>query len=171
MPDYKEISSKDFKGLEKALKAKPSILLIYAEWCGHCKMFKPTWKEFTAAHKGGKVAFYAIEDSKIKVLMQKDPELLQKLSKDGQIYYPKIVAFSKGKTVIYEGEKSIENLNDFYKKVLGEPKKKPASKSTKKPSVRGFQQTKASLNEQIHGASAKHLPHLIDQMIAKYLGL
>lgn len=33
-------------------KDRPTLVLFYADWCPHCQMFKPTWKEL--AKKMGK---------------------------------------------------------------------------------------------------------------------
>lgn len=183
---FKEVSSKDFGGLEKLLEAKPSMLLIYAEWCGHCQHFEPVWKAFAAKvakddSLKGKVQLVRIEDAVLRKLAAADVGLYKRITK-GAVYYPKLVVFSKGKPAYAHEDKDGSPLpKDLdtlvaIAKGIASPKTKAkkakaggaASKDAKRPKA------SKAINEQIHGtygASAKDLPRLIDQMIAKYLGL
>ena len=34
-----------FKNINKDNMQKPKLVLIYAEWCGHCQAMKPNWEE------------------------------------------------------------------------------------------------------------------------------
>tara|TARA_B100000282_G_scaffold291688_2_gene264291 strand:+ start:452 stop:940 length:489 start_codon:yes stop_codon:yes gene_type:complete len=34
-----------FKDIDKENMQKPKLVLIYAEWCGHCQAMKPNWEE------------------------------------------------------------------------------------------------------------------------------
>ena len=35
-------------------KDKPTLVLFFADWCPHCQMFEPTWKELAKKHEKSK---------------------------------------------------------------------------------------------------------------------
>jgi len=47
-------TAEEAKRLEDALKRKDSeaLLLIFADWCGHCTTYKPMWKKFAKMADG-----------------------------------------------------------------------------------------------------------------------
>lgn len=177
---FKEVSSKDFGGLEKLLEAKPSMLIIYAKWCGACHHFEPVWKEFVAKvakdeSLKGKVQLVRIEDAVLRKLDAADQGLFKRITK-GAVYYPKLVVFPKGKPAYAHEDidhsplpKDLDTLVSIANKIASPKTKKggAASKDAKRPKA------SKAINEQIHGsyAATAKLPRLIDQMIAKYLGL
>ena len=41
-----EVNSKNAEKFKNIVKEdKPVLMLYYAEWCPHCQIFKPTWKD------------------------------------------------------------------------------------------------------------------------------
>jgi len=41
-----EVNSKNAENFKNIVKEdKPVLMLYYAEWCPHCQIFKPTWKD------------------------------------------------------------------------------------------------------------------------------
>jgi thiol-disulfide isomerase/thioredoxin len=90
--------------LEDQLKEGKKVVLFYADWCGHCTKFKPTWDE--AAKKVNKE-----EKRMIKVNCgegtKKDKEIMDKYDIDG---YPTIVIFEDGEPKKYNGERTVEDL-------------------------------------------------------------
>lgn len=61
------LDSKDFKIKDNGVYVtsnnnKPGLLLIHAEWCGHCKRFKPTFNKI-ASQLGKDFPCMSIEDS------------------------------------------------------------------------------------------------------------
>ena len=79
-----------------------TLVLFYADWCGHCKTIKPVWKE--AAEK-------ANTDSKRMVMIDvggKKPEqqeLINKYKIDG---FPTILVFQNGKPEPYSGKRDVD---------------------------------------------------------------
>jgi thiol-disulfide isomerase/thioredoxin len=49
-------TAEEAKRLEQALKDKDgdALLLIFADWCGHCTTYKPLWKKLAAMAKAKK---------------------------------------------------------------------------------------------------------------------
>ena len=84
------------------------IELHYADWCGHCKSFKPKWSKLKKK-LGNKYTFeeYNADNKDHKSIMKKR----------GVTGFPTLIMSSKGKTEKYNGErtvaaitKKIENL-------------------------------------------------------------
>lgn len=90
-------------------KGKPTIILFYADWCGHCKSFKPTWSAFENI----------IDKSKINIVKTNDQAMCTKYKVNGYPtirYYPNIDDID-----IYEelGDRSIESLVNFVNDNVG----------------------------------------------------
>lgn len=185
---YKELTVKDLPKLEEMIKSKPTLLLIYATWCHHCKMFKPVWQRFAGNLESKDVQLLAIEADVLKVLAKNNEGLYNYISttkKSPDVYFPKIMVFKKtltGKTVKseYPPQKKTEaQLLEYSTKTLSVPVKTPKAKKASKPvkatkevqARKPIREARAYLNEQIHGVARKPLPTLIDEMISKYLGL
>ena len=190
---YKELTVKDLPKLEEMIKSKPTLLLIYATWCYHCKMFKPVWEKFAGNLKNKDVQLLAIESDVLKVLANNNEDLYNYISmtkKSPDVYFPKVMVFKKtltGKTAKSEyppQKKSEAELLKYANTTLSVPVKTPKEpkavkaikpvkevKDNKIVARKPIREARAYLNEQIHGVARKPLPTLIDEMISKYLGL
>jgi len=84
--------------VKKLLKLKgPSMVIIYADWCGHCQSAEPEWTSL-ADKVDGKAAVYAIESEDYK---------------GGDVSgYPTIKLVKGGKAVDYSGDRSAESMKD-----------------------------------------------------------
>lgn len=50
--------------------SEPRVVLYFAEWCGHCKRFKPEWEILKTELKKKGISFAEYEDSKDEAVMQ-----------------------------------------------------------------------------------------------------
>jgi thiol-disulfide isomerase/thioredoxin len=75
----------------------PLMLVIYADWCGHCQTAEPEWTKL-ADSVDGKATVYAIESDDYK--------------DDDVSGYPTIKIIKGGKTSLYEGDRSAESMKD-----------------------------------------------------------
>ena len=79
-----------------------TLVLFYADWCGHCNKLEPTWEK--AAKKAN-----TEKKNMVKVNVgDKTPEqqaLLEKYEIDG---FPTILIFQNGKPTSYDGERTEE---------------------------------------------------------------
>jgi len=73
---------------------KPGMLLIMADWCGHCQRFKPTYNEI-CKQIGKDFICTSIEHDQL----QKSPRLIDALQFSG---YPTIKFFDKSGRIISE---------------------------------------------------------------------
>lgn len=98
-----------------------TVTLYYANWCGHCTKFKPTWEKLKLKvdelNESGelekkeikKITLKEYEDAEIKG----KPELEKKV--EG---FPTIVITVGSKDIKFDGERSIDNiLNAVYESV------------------------------------------------------
>jgi len=83
---------------------KTSLVLFYADWCGHCKKLKPTWKECSEKAKKNGLNMVQIN---LGEGTEKDKELSERYQIDG---YPTIMLFKNGKAIPYEGPRSEEGF-------------------------------------------------------------
>lgn len=83
----------------------PAIALFYADWCGHCKNFKPTW-----------LGLCNMATKKIKLIQTNDEKLHEKYDINS---YPTIRLYVNGKTIEYKGSRDMDALIDYINAVVG----------------------------------------------------
>lgn len=84
---------------------KKKIVFVFADWCGHCTRFKPTWEQIEAvSRKTG--AFHA------EALNVDDKENGEFINNYEINSFPTIMLFSKGKYQKYEGERDFQKIID-----------------------------------------------------------
>ena len=83
---------------------KTSLVLFYADWCGHCKKLKPTWNECSEKAKKDGLNMVQIN---VGEGTEKDKELTEKYEIDG---YPTIILFKNGKATPYNGPRTEEGF-------------------------------------------------------------
>ena len=92
--------------LSKKLQSdKPVLILYFAEWCGHCVAFKPTWdaiKKKLETNKG--IHVIEVENSNIKYL----PKTNQSIQA-----FPTIQLIKKGKVKEYTGFRMLDSIISF----------------------------------------------------------
>ena len=94
--EMKMYTKKDFD-----TKLPVGMIMIGANWCGHCQSLKPTWKQLYKETKGHTIA--AID-------AEKDKELVYMLGVSG---YPTIlIVGNNGKLKEYSGTRMLEDLKN-----------------------------------------------------------
>ena len=115
MVHSKYLAKEGFKSspetLESDLGEGKTLVMFYADWCGHCKKLKPVWDETSAEVNEGS------SDAKmIKVDCGKpneEPSHKAIMEKYGIQGYPTIKVFENGSVSEYEGERTKEGLLGF----------------------------------------------------------
>ena len=80
------------------------IALFYANWCGHCKTFKPIFED-AASQYNGDAKFITIDGDQ-------HSEFCQSIGVRG---FPTVIKFEKGQNVRYQGQRTVAALLDFAK--------------------------------------------------------
>lgn len=88
------------------------IVLYYASWCGYSRVFLPEWEKFkqwaSVNAKSLKVTSIRCESGNEELCIEK-----------GIRGYPTVILYPKeGTEVVFNGERTAENLADFVKKEL-----------------------------------------------------
>ena len=73
----------------------PVMLIIYADWCGHCQHSEPEWNKLSKLVPN---KVFAIESSEYT-----DSDVSS---------YPTIKIIRKGKSKVYDGDRSAENMKE-----------------------------------------------------------
>jgi thiol:disulfide interchange protein len=96
--------------LDQYIKSEePTLVLFYADWCGHCTKLKPHWHEATKKANAETTRMIQID------VGGKDPEqkaLMEKYEVDG---FPTILVFQNGTATPYQGSRT----TDAFLKSLG----------------------------------------------------
>ena len=102
------------------------VVLYYANWCGHCKMIKPTWQSY--------VQSYGLKNKKLNIAEVEDTYMGQLKHRDQIMGFPTIRMYNKAKVIDeLQGERTIENMNQFTNKNIKNILKKVSkNKSLKK---------------------------------------
>lgn len=86
---------------------KPTLLLFFAEWCGHCRRFAPIWNKLNIA----------IDKNKMN-LLKIDSE--NPVTKDFKIAgFPTLILINNNEGITYEGPRTLEDILGFLNGTLG----------------------------------------------------
>ena len=105
------VELESWDNFQQATKGSRSVVMCYADWCGHCKKFMPTWDKLSQKwnEKQDKVQFVKVECGNAKEnAAHKD--IMEKYNIKG---YPTIMVFENGTPSEYtkgRDEKSIESF-------------------------------------------------------------
>lgn len=83
------------------------LILGYADWCGHCKQFKPTWDEF-------KNKYQKVIDIR-EVNADKQQNVMKQLEIKG---FPTVLLLKDGQRHEYSGPRTVDGLEKFVKQTL-----------------------------------------------------
>ena len=110
--DEKTVTRSDLAFMESD---QPFILLVHANWCGHCTNMKKDWKD---AAKGTKLPVVNVEnDLQVHMVQHHPSELLSQLLRDVS-GFPSIYKVQSGKKVPFEGPRSLESFKALMHKDL-----------------------------------------------------
>ena len=94
---------------------KPTLVLFYADWCGHCKKLKPTWSKTAELAKEKGLTMIQInvggEESDSEETKKKNAEISKKYNIDG---YPTIILFKNGNAIPYDGPRTPEGFMNAF---------------------------------------------------------
>jgi protein disulfide-isomerase A1 len=97
----------EIKQVEKS--PEKTLVLFYADWCGHCKKLEPDWDK-TADTVNGRMLKRNVGakegDCSAKVHAENE-ELMQKYNIKG---FPTIMIFQNGKATPYNGPRTVDDL-------------------------------------------------------------
>ena len=97
--------------LEDNVSSQKSLVLFYADWCGHCKNFMPTWDKISKTVNENKSGAKLI---KVECGKPQENEghkmIMEKYSIEG---YPTIKYFENGNAKDYEGPRTEEGIVEF----------------------------------------------------------
>ena len=98
--------------LDTQLSGGKKLVLFYADWCGHCKNFKPVWDEVAGGvNTDG-------QQKLVKVNVGDSSEESEKIMKEYNVDgFPTIVLVDKSgsnnEINVYEGERTKESLEEY----------------------------------------------------------
>jgi len=84
--------------------SEPTMVLFYADWCGHCTKLKPIWEEASTQANTDTNRMIKID------VGGKEPEnkdLMKKYQIDG---FPTILVFQNGTPVPYKGDRTVDSF-------------------------------------------------------------
>lgn len=95
-----EVTKQNINKFNKAYSNDNMIVLVYADWCGACERFKPTWQNFTENFHKDKnsknVKIFQLEDSQIN--SNKRNKVIKKISAQFQ-GFPSVFYINKNENI------------------------------------------------------------------------
>jgi len=132
------------------------IVLIHADWCGHCQQFMPAWHELEKKI-GDKVTMHKVrsgirdEEENAEELREKERKIMQELNSklsEGKTLsargFPSIYKIQGGNHEEYSGPRTVDELSKWATggKTTGGAKKRKSKKAKK--SKKGSRKNKKS---------------------------
>lgn len=84
--------------------SEPTMVLFYADWCGHCTKLKPTWEQASKQANTDTTRMIKID---VGGKSPEHKELMKKYQIDG---FPTILVFQNGTPAPYKGERSVDSF-------------------------------------------------------------
>lgn len=82
-----------------------TLVLLYADWCGHCKKIEPEWSDASSKSNGRMLQRNVGAKDVSKETADENKEIMDKFNVDG---FPTILVFQNGKVVPYEGSRTAD---------------------------------------------------------------
>lgn len=89
----------------------PSLVLVKAEWCGHCQAFKPIWQQLGGKVPKDKLNFVTLDSEADKSFISR----ISNLRGFPTIYFVP----QKGGAMIYNGPRDYVSIIDYVNNALG----------------------------------------------------
>ena len=80
------------------------IMLFKADWCGHCKHFKPTWEKISEMYK-----------SKYNFVIYDADNQTDKFKEYKVDAFPTVLVKTSNNIITYDGDRSFDDFNNFIK--------------------------------------------------------
>lgn len=84
--------------------SEPTMVLFYADWCGHCTKLKPTWEQASKQANTDTTRMIKID---VGGKTPEHKELMKKYQIDG---FPTILVFQNGTPAPYKGERTVDSF-------------------------------------------------------------
>jgi thioredoxin-like negative regulator of GroEL len=81
---------------------KITVILFKADWCGHCKQFKPTWEKISDMYK-----------QKYNFVTYDADSQTDKFKEYKVDAFPTVLVKNGSNVIPYDGDRSIDDLNNF----------------------------------------------------------
>lgn len=98
---YLALKNKKSKGMTGGGN-KVDVILFKADWCGHCKNFKPTWEKVAEIYN--KKFNFIVYDA------DKQREKFEEYKVDA---FPTVLIKNGSNIIPYDGERSFEEISNF----------------------------------------------------------
>jgi hypothetical protein len=127
-----DVNAQNLALLRRNMGKQNIVVLVHANWCYHCQMFKPAWDQFCAANASTPgLLLVELENSVMAPLAQHDQSTYMFLARDIE-GFPTVYMYRTGaqNRVPFNKERSVTGLSSFVKENAAKvPKKttKPAA--------------------------------------------
>lgn len=91
---------------KEGFDTKPTVEFFYAEWCGHCKKFMPTWDKVVEKMAG---------EAEFKKLNSDDKDVKELMKMHGVKGFPHVQKTVGSETTEFSGPRTEEALIKFVK--------------------------------------------------------
>lgn len=169
LKEESQVTDKVLTKIEKSISQKDSVMLIHANWCGHCQQFMPAWEASEKAFAKANVTQIDIE-SKALDKVQQHKKIEKKIRNKDGMYFPMIIFFfstGENKTAkkVYNGNRSQEDIQQFVQK---HQKKYAAAKGG---ASKGESMTMSGGAKKGKGKLSKSVEHEVNEILNNYFKL